>query len=512
MVTNTITVRDSFVVNALRNCGYNNYAAIADILDNSIEPDVNASKVYITLATKGHGTPIDTIQIADNGNGMDYETMQEALCLGSITGKTGTDNLGMYGTGLKSAALSIGKTFYVASLTEGSESGTLASFDISDACNNAGPVKITIDTIPAEQVKAMLKDNATHGTVVTITNLDRLSNMDRKGFGGTLRNNLGEIFNKYISSNICKFFVDNKVVEPVDLMANDTGNKEFLGNGKFDVDGKNFSFAVYYLPVESTTDKHNEGATRNSRNQGIYIYRQNRLIGRGLSLGLWERHPNYNGLRIELFTDGTTDNLLGTSFTKMVSEKSKETMSQSFKDTLARNLGPYIQEVNRRQNERYSRTNKGDDPETKKMYNNVVDEQNKNLLLCVNRKGENKPRTDKPSEHITRGPQKNPNPFRERKNKWLEDIREESLGRNEEMYTFQISNGKRIVLINTDHPFYTELYQILPIELKYKMAQVITCYEIAKQNVNYYGSDDIRTLVDTYNLTVSSEVGKSLSK
>ena len=42
MSTNTITVRDSFIVNALRHCGYNNYAAIADIIDNSIAEKILA--------------------------------------------------------------------------------------------------------------------------------------------------------------------------------------------------------------------------------------------------------------------------------------------------------------------------------------------------------------------------------------------------------------------------------------------------------------------------------------
>ena len=80
METNSIMVRDSFVVNALRNCGYNNYAAIADIIDNSIEPNVNASKVEITLETAGRGEPISTIVIADDGSGMPYDISSRKPC------------------------------------------------------------------------------------------------------------------------------------------------------------------------------------------------------------------------------------------------------------------------------------------------------------------------------------------------------------------------------------------------------------------------------------------------
>ena len=511
MVTNTITVRDSFVVNALRNCGYNNYAAIADIIDNSIEPDVNATKVHVTLTTQGHGTPIDTITITDNGCGMDYDTMVEAMCLGSMTGKNGEENLGMYGTGMKAAALSLGKMLVVASLTRGAEYGTLATLDITDACENKGKISLKIEKVSPDQVKAWLKDGSDCGTIVSIGMIDRLANTDKKSFGGQLRNKIGEIFNKFITFDTCQFFVDGNKVTAVDLMANDVGQKELMGDGEFNVNDRHFSFNAYYLPTDSSADAVGEGAVRNMSNQGIYIYRQNRLIGRGLTFGLWKRHPAFNGLRIELFTNGMSDELIGTSFTKMVSEKSRELMSQSLKDMLLKNLGEYIQEAKNRQL-RESKAAKETDPETKKMYENVIDEQNSNLLLNINRRREpsEKPKTDNPGPHNTTGPRGKSTA--ERKNKWLMEIREESLGRGEEMYIFQHVGGKCVVIINTDHAFYNEFYSLLPLNLKHKMAKIITCHYIAKSNVNYYGSEEMQTLIDQFNITLSCEVNKSLMK
>ena len=516
MKTNTIQVRDSFIVNALRNCGYNNYAAIADIIDNSVEPEVDATTVKIQFSTdSGKGGPIKSINIIDNGCGMDFDTMNEAMCLGSMTGKTGETNLGMYGAGLKTAALSLGKKLTVISRTQGSDYISKAVLDITEACKNGGPIELSIDKIPITDFQSNPEYlgifEADHGTLVSISEIDRLANKDRKNFGGQLRNKIGEIFNKFITSNICKFLVDGIQAEAVNLMLNALEQNELLGSGDFEVEGTQFSFNAYYLPKEDTSDSVGEGASRNLRNQGLYIYRQNRLIGRGLTLGLWTRHPQYNGLRIELFTNGTCDGLLGTTFTKMVSEQSKETMSQSFHDILIQKIGVFINEAKNR-GQRESATAKGEtDPETQKMYDHVTKEMNDNLLLKINRRGENKP-SEETKEHEHRGPQKNPALFRERKNKWLDGIKEVSLGRNEEMFMFEMSNNKRVVLINIDHPFYNEFYRHLPINLKHQMAKVITCHEIAKQNVNYYGSDDIQQLIDTYNGTISSEVGKSLSK
>ena len=68
-----------------------------------------------------------------------------------------------------------------------------------------------------------------------------------------------------------------------------------------------------------------------------------------------------------------------------------------------------------------------------------------------------------------------------------------------------------MILINTDHPFYQKFYSQLDNNLKFTMAQIISCQEIAKQNVNYYQEVSIREIIDTYNEFESGEVSKSLS-
>ena len=66
-----LKVKDSFIVNALRNCGYNNYSALADIIDNSLEPEVGSSYVKVDFETEGTGaanTIIKSILVIDDGN------------------------------------------------------------------------------------------------------------------------------------------------------------------------------------------------------------------------------------------------------------------------------------------------------------------------------------------------------------------------------------------------------------------------------------------------------------
>ena len=514
MKANTITVRDSFIVNALRNCGYNNYAAIADILDNAVEPDVDATSVQIELQTDtpNKGGVVRRIVIRDNGCGMDFPTMEEAMCLGSMTGKNGEVNLGMYGTGMKTAALSIGKRLDVYSKMDDTDYVSHASLDITAAVSNNGNVALNLEQMDTQLFNSQWGEfQDGHGTIVVISELDRLTNTDRKNFGGHLRSKLGETFGKFIISKTCEFRVDGTLVEPVDLMVNAIGQSELLGDGEFTIDGKQFVFKACFLPMDDSSDSVGEGPVRNIRNQGLYIYRQNRLVGRGLTLGLWTRHPSLNGLRIELFVNGTCDGLMGSTFTKMISEQSKEMMSQSFRDTLLQNIGPYVNEVRNRSLREANSNKAATDPETTKMYENATKELNDNLLLKVNRRGENAPK-GKPKEHEPRGPQKHPAMFRDRKNKWIDGIKEVSLGRNSDMFYFELSNNKCTVMINVDHVFYTTFYRRLPLNLKHHMVKIIACQEIAKRNANYYCSDDIRDIIDQYNETISSEVGKALDK
>ena len=56
---------------SLRESGYNNYTAIADIVDNSLDAGVNSKNVYITTSNT-------KISISDDGCGMSQEEIGRA--------------------------------------------------------------------------------------------------------------------------------------------------------------------------------------------------------------------------------------------------------------------------------------------------------------------------------------------------------------------------------------------------------------------------------------------------
>lgn len=523
-----LVVNDSFIVNALRNCGYNNYSAIADIIDNSLEPELETNYVKIDFETEGSGTANTTIKsilVIDDGAGMDAEILEQAMSLGSRTGKNGFDNLGMYGAGMKTAAFSIGQKLEVFSKTKDDNLNyAIISLEETIKDENVGII-VAYDSFENDTNEYKWFKNtvgADHGTIVKISSLDKITTKNYQRFKGTLKNKIGESFNKFIYANVVKFYVRKDEVPYVDLMGNSIEN-DLMGEGSFEIEGHQVVYKAWYMPKTGVTDGEiennghesaiNEYLPRNQANQGLYIYRQNRLVGKAVTLGIWTRDPWKNGFRCEIFVDGTCDSLFGSTFTKMIGEKSADLISQSLLDKLRAEINPYANEAATR-DKKDARQRKENDPQVKKateeFYKKVTDKQNKNLMLKANRKGENKPKEEENKEYKKRGKQQNPNPVKNRTNKWLDGFEERPMGRTGDMYGMERSNGKRIIVINTDHLFYQKFYSRLDTDLKFTMAQIISCEEIAKQNVNYYGADDIRNTIDMYNEFQSSEVSKSL--
>ena len=95
------------LIRAVANIGYAPEVALCDLVDNCI--DANANRIGITLQRdeQGGSDRIESYIIADNGHGMDRDTLVGAFTLGTERVYT-PGSLGKFGIGLKSAGLSLG--------------------------------------------------------------------------------------------------------------------------------------------------------------------------------------------------------------------------------------------------------------------------------------------------------------------------------------------------------------------------------------------------------------------
>lgn len=513
--SNQPRINPSFIINALRNCGYTNYSALADIIDNSLENNVNSKNIKISFETEGKGSEkeITSILIIDDGCGMSKDVLDEATALGSESGKNGENNLGMYGVGLKTASLSIGQRLEVYTRAE-NDNVYISIMDIENGNIHTG--LFDADEAEISFFETNIKSNT--GTIVKITKLDRLTNKSLYNFKNTLKRKLGEIFNKYIDANYCNIFVDTDKVEMVDLIGNKVGiPSELLSekNSTFIVDGKEIRYNVWFIPtMGDDMIKGDNYLARNTTTSGLYIYRHNRLVGSGLNLGVMSEKSDYkdswlNGLRIEIYVDGTFDNLFGSTYTKMISERDRDSMNQSLRDKMRNELGVFTTVVLNREKSRVA-ANK-DKKQDMVFYNKVQKKQDDlGTLLGVKQKGVNsgsdqlkKPNSTTPKR------QKNPNPIKIRKDSWC-TFEERSMGMTDTMYTSEMKNGKALILINIDHTFYKNFYCELSNEHKFVLAQLFSCDYVAKQNCNYYNDEDTRKIIDNYNLITSEAMRKSL--
>ena len=98
------------VMEGLRDTGYDFNTAIADIIDNSIA--AHATQIDILLEMDPQGEIF--VYIADNGCGMDFEGLKNAMKYGSAE-RTEKASLGKFGLGLKTASTAFCRSLSVIS-------------------------------------------------------------------------------------------------------------------------------------------------------------------------------------------------------------------------------------------------------------------------------------------------------------------------------------------------------------------------------------------------------------
>src|SRR6266487_4373711 len=103
----------SKLIESLRYLGYDNYSAIADLVDNAWDAGAKTVKVWARIR---QGEP--EIIIADDGISMDESVLDQAIKLGSMIEKDPASDLGKFGMGLVTASLSIAKQTLVLTKTQ----------------------------------------------------------------------------------------------------------------------------------------------------------------------------------------------------------------------------------------------------------------------------------------------------------------------------------------------------------------------------------------------------------
>lgn len=299
---------------SFRYTGQDNYSAICDLIDNSIDADADEISVYVRSV---RGEKI--IVIADNGSGMDDpETLLEAIKMGSKT-KKASGSLGRFGLGLTTASISIAQRITVISK---SILGDLiyVRMDLDEVeAEDDYVVNLGKATKEITNLFEKYRVNEGSGTVVILTKCERLKNGNPYFFAETLSKKCARVYRDYLADPTNRITVNGQKISALDPLEWDNPNTkkmvfstqlQVIHNGKKEIAPLTVRIAV--LPEGSSTVPLNT----TDRAQGFYIVRNGREIVGAVGGELFEKCPELNQVRGEIRFDEKLDAEIELTFTK----------------------------------------------------------------------------------------------------------------------------------------------------------------------------------------------------
>ncbi|MFE0633173.1 ATP-binding protein [Streptomyces sp. NPDC058864] len=291
----SITPSAARLTESLRDIGYDFPTAVADIVDNSISAGAEHVEIFIEF-----DGPDSYVLISDDGSGMTEGVLTEALRYGSRRDYERVD-LGRYGLGLKTASLSQCRAVTVA---------TRASVKLPRLYVRTLDLDVIADTdqwlvmspgregLP-QRALALLTEGP--GTAVIWQKLDRVL-PERSPEGGWARRrletmakrtaeHLGMVFHRFLEGDVAGrrllITVNGEKVEPWNPFAPDEPARKDLPGQRFEVTVGDITGTVrmnrYVLPAREHFSspeqfEHLSGPLKWNRQQGLYIYRADRLV------------------------------------------------------------------------------------------------------------------------------------------------------------------------------------------------------------------------------------------
>jgi len=280
---------------ALRELGYDSLAAISDLIDNSL--DAGATHVSVTYRTIGKSL---VVEVGDDGSGMSRDTLQEALRLGSdVEGRDAARDLGKYGMGLVTASLSIAKTIFVATREKGKPAYE-ATFDVSTVERHN---KWVLDLKPA--TRAAVDAVGEYGTVVRLTNVDRIDTKNTTRLVERLRTHIGRVFRNFINEGV-QIKMNNRIVPAFDPLMREHPETVVRHDAPIDLGrGKMVRLTIVELPDLGPLEDEHAGIVPQA--SGFYVVRNKREIVDAQTFGMYKHHHSYSHFRAELVFGGDLD-------------------------------------------------------------------------------------------------------------------------------------------------------------------------------------------------------------
>ena len=342
----------------LRDTGYQLPTAISDIIDNSIEAEAEEISIFFEQDFRGGLT----LEIFDDGRGMSKEELLSAMRYGAER-KDKKGNLGKFGLGLKTASTAFADKLTVISRKKGKDQLYTASWDL-DHIRKVNDWEMTFRKSNDSEIKdfeKVLKGKG--GTLVKwdkchrifsgelqdgLKDKKRLVNQTKK-----IQSHLSATFQRFLDAkdkrarNII-INLNGEAIPPWDPFVLREDKTQKAGRRKIKVEGllggsAELELTFYILPREeefSSVESYQEAQVKPA-NQGIYVYRENRLIHGPDWLGLLSRDTHYQLCRVEMSFDHRLDEAFQVDI-----KKSQIILNQALDAEIQEFLRPRVREGN----------------------------------------------------------------------------------------------------------------------------------------------------------------------
>lgn len=504
------------LISALQHIGYENTVAICDIIDNSIDADATRIQVFIEEDSNKQMRII----IADNGNGMEYHVLDEALKLGSDSEHEDGGDLGKFGMGLSTAGLSLANRTTVLTKEINSTNLLKSITDVDIIKESNAFVKFLGEANQAEKefFKNMIKSDT--GTIIIFENCSGVTNKNPKQFSSKLIKEMARIYRKYM--NRITFEVNGEKVIPYDplmLDEEDGFKSEIFSDEDYEVKWKDSKTGeqkkgivhVKLVLLQVYNEEYQKNKDINMKNQGFSVLRNNREIAFGFVPKDWfNKHPNFNRVRGELSFDSELDEPMGVNFTKNGID-----MVDSIDNSLRNDLLPQM----RAMSNQTKKTAKVSEQEinSHKEAEKVINNKSKLLITPIVKKEKrdrnNEKEEIKEKEKISRDKSQE----RERTAKKTQnsnanvEFRTAKNGRLASIFEAW-QEGKIVIEWNTEHPFY-DRFVVENKDNQHLVTSVdFLIYSLASAQIQAMGNDEDKAImVENIISTMSTNMRALLS-
>ena len=458
----SIVAVDRFI-QATRDSGYKSTSsAVAELVDNAIQADATRIRITVRRAIDGETGAVELL-VQDNGTGMDPFTLRTALRFGGTTRFNQRTGLGRYGMGLPNSSLSQARRVTVYTWRTPGEV-YMSYLDVDEIAAGA------VTEIPTPcRVTPPTGANGHRGTIVVWSRCDRLDNRRISTIERKLLNDLGRQFRHYLTDRV-KITVNGDPVDPIDplylnLSAKHTGATLFgqpieyevqaaEPNGKAGAVGR-VRITFSELPVAvwyrlSNDEKRRLGI---SKGAGVSMVRGGREVDYGWFFLGGKRRENYDDWwRCEIQFDPILDEAFGITHTKQqVRPKTYliETLTPDI-EAAARALNARARKAHlaARAAERFAESEKLATDREKLLQPLPLGSRGRDLSIIAQLKKRH-PELLKPAPT-------NGDPSNQVAYKIVETPVRDTL-----FFNYARQNGRLILVLNPQHPFYKQIYQRL---------------------------------------------------